>query len=543
MPQKSLESELRSLRDKVKEQQEELDRCKRIERSLRDSEEQYRFLVENSGDIIWRIDLQARWKFVSSNVEKVLGYKPDEVIGKTVWDMTVPKYHDIIRETLQERMMGKRIPPYEVEVIAKNGRHVPFEVMTTPIYDKNGTITGIQGISRDIEERKRAGERLKKYYAELEMRVEQRTAELDKALGTLETVLETVPTGIIVVDRETENITYVSPGTIDIFKTDITGKAASPVGDGYQLLRPDGTPFPRDQLPLVRSVRFNERVTNVEMLVRKRDGSEIMILVSSAPVLDPSGRIASAVASISDITYLKRTEAALRDETQQAELYIDLMGHDINNMNHIAMGYLEIAIDTMKSYGKLEGDQLQLLQKPLDMLENSSMLIDNVRKIRRIREGELTHEAIDLYAMLSGIRSEYSHIPNREVDISLEGTGPAPVIANQLLKDVFTNLVGNAIKHSTGPLKICIRLDELEQNRRKYYRVTIEDTGPGISPENKKKLLSSKKLGAKGLGLYLVRTFVKQFNGRFSMKDRVPGDYTRGARFVVTLPASSAAAR
>jgi PAS domain S-box-containing protein len=458
-PRKSLEEELDSLHRQLKEQQEEIDRCSGIERSLRESEEKYRFLVENSGDIIWKIDVNGRWMFISSNVEKVTGYKPGEIVGKTIWDFVEPDYHDQIRKMLKKRALGEKIPPYEVNVIAKDGRSLPFEVSTNPIRDNSGRIIGTQGISRDISDRKQAEERLRKYYDELEGRVEQRTADLDKALSTLQTILETVPIGIVVADRENETITYFSKDAADIFKSDITGKAVGPEDETYKLLRPDGFPFPTGELPLVRSLRHGERVTNVEILVLRKDGSEVTILASSAPVLDPTGKITAAVASINDITCLKRAEAALRDEKAQAELYIDLMGHDINNLNHIAMGYIEIALDLLKRSGKLETDQVQLLEKPLDILKNSSELIDNVRKIQRIREGDLKYEIVDLYELLFSVKNEYSHIPGRVVDIGLQGRGPAPVMANPLLKDVFTNLVGNAIKHTTGPLKMDIRLD------------------------------------------------------------------------------------
>ncbi len=540
---KTPEAELEALRRQLKEQQEEIERCSGIERSLRESEEKYRFLVENSGDIIWKIDVQGRWMFVSSNVEKVVGYRPEEIVGKTIWDFVAPEYHGVIEKMLRKRSLGETIAPYEVDIIAKDGRHIPFEVLTTPIRDNKGGIVGTQGISRDISYRKQAEERLAKYYNELETRVEQRTAELDKALSTLRAILETVPIGIIVADHDTEKVTYSSKGVSEIYGSSASGSLCDAKNWPYRLLRPDGSSLTPDELPLARSLRRGERVTNMEILVRRGDGREVSILASSAPVLDPDGNITAAVASINDVSCLKRVEAELRDEKEQAELYLDLMGHDINNMNHIAMGYLELAIDDMNRSGKLDGDKLNLLLKPLEMLNSSSMLIDNVRKIQRIREGGLKQETIDLYPLLSEIRSEYSQIPGRDIRIGLEGTSPAPVLANPLLRDVFTNLVGNAIKHSSGPLKIDIRLDAIVQNGKKYFRVAIEDNGPGISPDNKKILLSRKKLGAKGLGLYLIRTFVKQFNGRFSVEDRIQGDYTKGARFVVMLPASSAAGR
>jgi len=416
----SLQRELDSLRKLLEKQRLEISICTEVERSLRESEEKYRFLVENSKDIIWKVDLQSRWTFVSSNVEKVMSYKPEEVIGKTIWDFIAPDYFRMVKEKMEQRIRGEEIPPYELEIIHKDGHYVPFEVLTAPIVDNDGKLVGIQGISRDISYRKQADAKLKQYYAELEERVEQRTAELDKARSTLQAMLD-----------------------------------------------------------------------------------------------------------------------ELRDSKEQTELYLDLISHDINNMNHIAMGYLEMAIDTVRQSGRLEADKLQLLEKPFDTMDDSSKLIDTVRKIQRIREGGLKLEVVRMGELLEEIKRIFSHIPGREVTVNFERKGDYPVMANPLLKDVFGNIGGNAIKHSRGPLTVSILADLKVQDGKKYYVVSIEDNGPGIDDEAKAVLRSGKKLGRKGLGLYLVRTFVKQFGGKFWIEDRVRGDYARGAKFVVMLPAAT----
>ncbi len=340
-------------------------------------------------------------------------------------------------------------------------------------------------------------------------------------------------------DAGTEKISYYTKGAEEIIEGGIRGFASGPGDNSFELLRPDGSRFPPEELPLVRSLRQGERVDNVEILLRRRDGSEVTILANSAPVMDVTGRITAAVASISDITHLKLTEAELRDAKEQTELYLDLMGHDINNINHIAMGYLEMALDIMEKRGGLDVDNKQLLDKPLEMMKNSSTLINTVRKIQRIREGGLKNEAIDIGTILGELKREYSYIPGRDITINFEAKGRYPVMANPLLKDVFANLIGNAIKHSNGPLTIHIKLDKVTQHNNKFYRIAIEDNGPGIPDELKSTLLSHRKLSGKGLGLYLVRTFTRQFNGKFWIEDRVKGDHTKGCRFVVLLPTAT----
>jgi len=159
---------------------------KRAEEALRESEEKYRFLVENSKDVTGTIDLRGKFTFVSANVEKMIGYRADEVIGKTVWDFLAPECHDLVREKLGRRRRDEDVPPYEVLVVGKDGRRTPFELHTAPIVDDRGNIVGVQGVLRDITERKKAEEALREWNATLESKVAQRTEELEQRARQLQ---------------------------------------------------------------------------------------------------------------------------------------------------------------------------------------------------------------------------------------------------------------------------------------------------------------------------------------------------------------------
>jgi signal transduction histidine kinase len=112
------------------------------------------------------------------------------------------------------------------------------------------------------------------------------------------------------------------------------------------------------------------------------------------------------------------------------------------------------------------------------------------------------------------------------------------------LRDVFANLVSNAVRHSNGAaVHINIRQEPVEADGKKYYRVVVEDDGPGI-PEDLKPVIFDRMLrrrsgiGGNGIGLYLVKTLVNNFGGSITVEDRTPGEFKKGARFIVTLPAA-----
>jgi signal transduction histidine kinase len=114
-------------------------------------------------------------------------------------------------------------------------------------------------------------------------------------------------------------------------------------------------------------------------------------------------------------------------------------------------------------------------------------------------------------------------------------------MANELLHDVFANLVSNAIKHTGDSANIVMTLDRLEDRNNWFYRVSVEDNGPGI-PDDFKSLVFNRVLKGTarakgmGLGLYLVKSLVDSYHGHVWVEDRMPGDYSRGAKFVVLLP-------
>jgi signal transduction histidine kinase len=259
---------------------------------------------------------------------------------------------------------------------------------------------------------------------------------------------------------------------------------------------------------------------------------------SSYPIVDGEENV-GAVVAFSDISRRKQDETELREARARAEMFNDLLGHDINNMNQIGIGYLELVLET----GRLDTESRALLEKPLEALRSSSRLIDNVRKLQDVKEHPGRLKPVDMASMLSEVKAHYAGVNGSDVSVSLAGSGKCRVKANDLLKDVFSNLVGNAIKHARGPVRVKVEADEVTMDDGTYCKVSVEDNGPGIPDDLKPRLFSRFQRGdtkahGKGLGLYLVKTLVESYGGQVRVEDRVRGDSAQGARFVVLLPAA-----
>ena len=133
---------------------------RRAEEALRESEETYRELFENANDIVYTHDLTGRFTSINRAAEQVTGYSRQEAANMNVAQIVAPEHLKQAMENIRRKVEEGGATTYELEIIAKDGRRIPLEVSTRLIY-REGNPVGVQGVARDISERKRAEETIR----------------------------------------------------------------------------------------------------------------------------------------------------------------------------------------------------------------------------------------------------------------------------------------------------------------------------------------------------------------------------------------------
>ncbi|HEY3272842.1 MAG TPA: PAS domain-containing sensor histidine kinase [Methanocella sp.] len=488
----------------------------RLYDKVRSSEQNLNVIINSVYDAIIIHDEKGKIININDRMLEMYRISRKQALGREIGDLSDPGNPLEEMPSTWKSVMGG-----EDRLFEWVARRLDGTTFYAEVYLKRVVLDGapfIMATVRDIDRRKQAEE------------------ERLKLARNIELLLESTDEGILGEDTE-GRCTIINRSALQMIGYTIEEVMGKHMHDLIHFMTKDGMPCPREECCIYQSVHTGEGCRVRGDVFWRKDGTSFPVEYSSYPIVE-NGVIKGSVVTFTDITERLQVEEEVQEARREAEMYVDLMGHDINNMNQIGIGYLEEALESLE----ISDDDRFLLTKPLQALYNSSQLIDNVRKLQAIKEGGIKLKPIDTSEVLDEIIARFSHVPGRDVKIGYRAPAGCKVMANDLLKDVFSNIVGNAIKHSEGTLTVDIGLERIElSGGRKCCRVTIDDNGPGIPDEIKGRLFARfqrgmTKASGKGLGLYLVRTLVESYHGCVRVEDRVAGDHTKGARFVIELP-------
>jgi PAS domain S-box-containing protein len=258
---------------------------KQTERALKESRQRFRDLVETLYDWVWEVDSQGRYTYASPQIKNVLGYGPEEVIGRTPYDLMAPAEAERVAGNFGHLIrQAKPILALENVNIHKDGHLVVLETNGLPFYDTAGNLEGYRGTDRDVTTRKQAEEALR----------ESRQRFQDLVETVYDCIWETDARGLY---------TYVSPQIKNVLGYDpeeIVGRTV------YDLMYPEEAKHVSETLRTV--VDQKKPIVALENGHIHKDGHLVVLETNGLPFYDAAGNLKGYRGTDRDITARKEIE-------------------------------------------------------------------------------------------------------------------------------------------------------------------------------------------------------------------------------------------
>lgn len=342
------------------------------------------------------------------------------------------------------------------------------------------------------------------------------------------------------IDQLPEGVLVVTPtGRVLQANRALAAILGHPVAHGLAFREPlnravvwlaDEQPVPWEELPFDRA-RRGEAILGAQLAVLRSDGNRRDLLVNAVPLRDPRGNLEEIVIVLADVTPLKDLDRA-KDE------FISIAAHELRNPLAGLKGYTGLLLRGAEEKGYDE-ETLRLLESADRQADRLTELTGRLLDVSRLQLGrlEIVRQPTDLVALAHEVQESLQTTTTRHrIIVDAE---PAEIIGNwdaDRLRQVLSNLVGNAIKYAPGGLvTILLRREDAQAD------AFVTDQGPGIPPEQLPHIFerlrqagrtARERAGGLGLGLYLSRGIIEAHGGRIGVATE-PG---RGSTFWFTLP-------
>lgn len=496
-----------------------------------ESEAKYRLLADNSADIIFALNLDLNFTYVSPAVNYMLGIEKKVALKKQLNEILTPqsfqKATRLLSEILSDKLYLQDLvdikQSIELEMYRKDGSTLWTEVKTSVILNDNKEPEGFLGVARDISDRKIISDKL---------------IQLSRAV-------EQSPT-IIVITSLKGNIEYVNPKF-----TEITGYTLEEViGENINILK-SGHTTAEEYKKLWDTIESGKEWRG-ELQNKRKDGTLYWEEASISAIKNSDGEITHYLAVKTDITEKKKiindfilAKEKAEESDRLKSAFLANISHEIRTPMNGILGFSEL----LKEPNLTGADQI----KYLEIIEKSGNrmlnIINNIVDISKIEAGliELSNFETNINDQI-----EYAYTffkPEAEKKglqlfnkSSLDTNDAVLNLDREKLYSILLNLIKNAIKYTdSGTIEIGYSVINI--NKEPYIEFYVSDTGIGVAPEQQdaifKRFIQAEindrhsRHGA-GLGLSISKAFVELMGGTI----RVESQEGAGSTFYFTIPYS-----
>ena len=484
-----------------------------MQRALAESEEKYRTLIECAGDPISTINDKGVLLFANKVAAETLRYQPEDLVGKTLWDLFPKNIADRLAADVQKAIKtGQRINT--VSLIEINEQSRWYHNTLEPLRDDCGRATAVMIIARDVDNMKRAEEQIQK----------------------LSSAVESSINGIAIGDAK-GNLTYANPALLEMWgydhENEVLGRNAA---DFWQT---------RDEGQKILETVINKGSWIGEMTALKKDGSTFDVQVCATLVKDENDKPISMMGSFVDISEMKRKEEELtsyRGQMARAEQLASLgtlsatIAHQLTQPLTVIRLSMDNALDELQASSSSD-TVIRRLKESVTQVSNITSIIENFRNFARKSSGRTVAEVnLKVVAVrIARLLSESARSANVILRIRNMDDLPCPWMNENDLEQLFFALTENAIQAADGKKTRQLVISGAVKDEHIELRV-CDDCG-GIAPENIDKIFepffTTKPRGqGTGLGLCIVKDVISRNGGHV----RAESEFGKGTTFIINLP-------
>ena len=493
----------------------------RIRRELVKREELFHLISENAADMIAVVETQGKRLFNSLSYQRVLGYSPEELQASSAFEQIHPEDRERVKRAAEEARrtgIGKTL---EYRLQHKNGSWLVLESTSSVILDAKGEPEKLVIVNRDVTERKRAEEALRRSEADFRSLVEDAPYGIYRASVTGR-LLQVNPALRKMLGYEQEQ---------DLLRKDLATDVFLHSGE-YQRL--------------AEHLTDTEEVKDVEMEWKMQDETPITVRCSGRRIDDEHGFPACFEVFAEDVTERRVLEKQLR-MAQKMEAIGRLSGgiaHDFNNLLGVIIGYSRVLKKSL-------GPENELSEHAAEIEKAGQRAAAMTKQLLAFsRQQVMTPEILNLNTLVTDMEKMLPRLLGEDIEVSLSldpNLGSVKADQSQI-EQVIMNLAVNArdAMPDGGKLKIQTANAQLDQAYTRthpgsrlgdYVCLSVIDTGtgmpPGVLTHIFEPFFTTKERGkGTGLGLATVYGIVKQSNG-YIWVDSTPG---KGASFQIYLP-------
>ncbi|MBN2615227.1 MAG: PAS domain S-box protein [Bacteroidales bacterium] len=489
---------------------------KKTEASFIESEALFRTLTESTGAGIF-IYGSDRFLFVNPALCKMMGYTRDELLNMKYWDVVHPDFRELIKRRGKERVNGKNPEShYQFKVVTKSGEEKWIDFTAASITFKK-EVAAI-GTVYDISKLKEARDQIKK----------------------ISVIVDQSPLSVIITDVNA-NIEYINAAF-----TENTGYGFEEVvGKNAKMFSSGETP--KERYTELWNLLTSGKSWRGEFINKKKDGRKYIDQTYIFPVFDEEGNITNYSSIRRDVTREIEIKNQLDQEKNKVEEANRLKTAILTNMSHelrtplngiLGFSALISELDDMNEIREMVGYINESGQR---LLRTLNLVID----VSRLEAGNFTpkYERVDLVEVSEQLIDKFKASAQQKGLVLSFDPGQRKCELETDLKfvtDTLENLLDNSIKF-TNEGYVSITLSREERIGKSYKKVTVKDTGIGISEENQKLIFEDfqqESVGygriyeGTGLGLSIARKYMDLLGGFIELKSEVG----KGAAFTLFIP-------